>query len=181
MDRVAAVIIMRGLGRQVSALPNWGKHRILTYPLRPVDFWYLLGNCGAEKEPSLWFAGMMTEGDDMGMGNVAEPRLMVGGDYRKTLLFEDLDRFVGRLCEGPISEEDLLSATRMRRICLTTRTKGRESRLAEYSEEGYSSSVRRRALAVGHAGCDWSGRGAVDRNRSMRSAPNSQATCSTVR
>ena len=51
---------------------------------------------------------MMTEGDDKGMGNIAEPRLMVGGDYMKVLRFEDLDRFVGRLCEGPISEEDLL-------------------------------------------------------------------------
>ena len=120
-------LVMRGLGRQVSSLPNWGKHRILTYPLRPVDFWYLLGNCGAEKEPSLWFAGMMTEGDDMGMGNVAEPRLMVGGDYRKILRFEDLDRFVGRLCEGPISEEDLLDDA----------DEEERSRLAEYSEEGY--------------------------------------------
>ena len=120
-------LVMRGLGRQVSSLPNWGKHRILTYPLRPVDFWYLLGNCGAEKEPSFRLGGMMTEGDDMGMGNVAEPRLMVGGDYRKILRFEDLDRFVGRLCEGPISEEDLLGDA----------DEEERSRLAEYSEEGY--------------------------------------------
>ena len=123
-------IIMRGLGRQVSSLPNWGKHRILTYPLRPVDFWYLVGNCGAEKEPSLWFAGMMTEWDDMGMGNVAEPRLMVGGDYRKILQDEDFDRFVGRLCEGPISEEDLFDDE-------DDEDEGARSRLAEYSEEGY--------------------------------------------
>ena len=61
-------IIKRGLGRQVSSLPNWGKHRILTYPLRPVDFWYLLGDCGVEKEPSFRLGGMLTEGDDHGYG-----------------------------------------------------------------------------------------------------------------
>ena len=120
-------IVMRGLGRQVSSLPSWGKHRILIYPLRPVDFWYLAGNCGVKKEPSSWLVGMMTEGDDMGMGNVAESRLMVGGDYRKILRFEDLERFVGRLCGGPISEENLLGDA----------DEGARSRLAEYSEEGY--------------------------------------------
>ena len=129
-------IVMRGLGRQVSSLPNWGKHRILTYPLRPMDFWYLLGNCGAEKEPSLWFAGMMTEGDDMGMGNLAEPRLRVGGDYRKTLRYEDLARFVGRLCSGPISEEDLLGDAD-EEDWLDDADEEARSRLAEYSEEGY--------------------------------------------
>ena len=120
-------IVMRGLGRQVSSLPNWGKHRILTYPLRPVDFWYLLGHCGVEKEPSFRFGGVDVEGDDMGMGNIAEPRLMVGGDCMKPLRFEDLDRFVGGLCEGPISEEDLLRDA----------DEEERSRLEEYSEEGY--------------------------------------------
>ena len=128
-------IVKRGLGRQVASLPNWGKHRILTYPLRPVDFWYLLGNCGAEKEPSLWLAGMLTERDDQGMGNVAEPRLRVGGDPMKTLHDEDLDRFVGRLCEGPISEEDLLDADE--EDLLGDADEEARSRLAEYSEEGY--------------------------------------------
>ena len=126
-------IIERGLGRQVSSLPNWGKHRILTYPLRPVDFWYLLGDCGVEKEPSFRIGGMMTEGDDKGMGNIAEPRLMVGGDYMKVLHFEDLNRFVGRLCEGPISEEDLLDDADEEDLL----DEGARSRLAEYSEEGY--------------------------------------------
>ncbi len=118
---------MRGLGRQVSSLPNWGKHRILTYPLRPVDFWYLLGHCGVEKEPSFRVGGVEVEGDDMGMGSIAEPRLMVGGDCIKSLRFEDLDRFVGGLCEGPISEEDLLGDA----------DEEERSRLAEYSEESY--------------------------------------------
>ena len=63
----------------------------------------------------------------MGMGNIAEPRLMVGGDCMKPLRFEDLDRFVGGLCEGPISEEDLLRDA----------DEEERSRLAEYSEEGY--------------------------------------------
>ena len=120
-------IVMRGLGRQVSSLPNWGKHRILTYPLRPVDFWYLLGHCGGEEEPSFRLGGMETEGDDKGMGNIAEPRLIVGGDCMKTMRFEDLDRLVGGLCEGPMSEEDLLDDA----------DEETRSRLAEYSADGY--------------------------------------------
>ena len=120
-------IVVRGLGRQVPSLPNWGKHRILTYPLRPVDFWYLLGHCGVEKEPSFRVGGVQVEGGDMGMGNIVEPRLMVGGDCMKLLCFADLDRFVGGLCEGPISEEDLLRDA----------DEEERSRLAEYSEEGY--------------------------------------------
>ena len=120
-------IVVRGLGRQVPSLPNWGKHRILTYPLRPVDFWYLLGHCGVEQEPSFRFAGVKVDGDDMGMGSIAEPRLMVGGDCMKLLRFEDLDRFVGGLCEGPIREEDLLRDA----------DEEERSRLEEYSGEGY--------------------------------------------
>ena len=120
-------IVVRGLGRQVPSLPNWGKHRILTYPLRPVDFWYLLGHCGVEQEPSFRVGGAQVSGGDMGMGNIAEPRLMVGGDCMKLLRFADLDRFVGRLCEGPISEEDLLDDA----------DEEERSRLAEYSKEGY--------------------------------------------
>ena len=120
-------IVVRGLGRQVPSLPNWGKHRILTYPLRPVDFWYLLGHCGVEQEPSFLVGGVQVEGDDMGMGNIAKPRLMVGGDCMKPLRFADLDRFVGGLCEGPISEEDLLRDA----------DEEERSRLEEYSEEGY--------------------------------------------
>ena len=81
----------------------------------------------------------------MGMGNVAEPRLMVGGDYRKILRFEDLDRFVGRLCEGPISEEDLLGDADEEDLFddadeedwLGDADEGAKSRLAAYSEEGY--------------------------------------------
>ena len=120
-------IVVRGLGRQVPSLPNWGKHRILTYPLRPVDFWYLLGHCGVEKEPSFRVGGVQVEGGDMGMGNIAEPRLMVGGDCMKLLRFADLDRFVGGLCEEPISEEDLLRDA----------DEEERSSLEEYSEEGY--------------------------------------------
>ena len=61
---------------------------------------------------------------------------MVGGDYRKILRFEDLDRFVGRLCKGPISEEDLLDDADEEDLFDDADEEAR-SRLAEYSEEGY--------------------------------------------
>jgi hypothetical protein len=70
---------------------------------------------------------MMAEGDNKGMGNVGEPRYMLGGDYHKTMRPEDLDHFVGGLCRGPLAEGGLLA---------DTGDEGKK-RLREYNEQDY--------------------------------------------
>lgn len=120
-------IIGRGLSRQVDSLPNWRKHRILTYPLRPVDHWYVKGDCGADSGRTFRGSATTTETKGKGMGNVGEPRYIAGGDCHKVLRFEDLDRFVGRLCDGPLSEEELLEGA----------DEDAHNRLREYAEDGY--------------------------------------------
>lgn len=120
-------IVERGLGRQVASLPNWSKHRILNYPIRPVDFWYVKGDCSDNQRRTFRGSAMMTSSTDKGMGNVGEPRYIAGGDYHKTIRFEDLDRVVGRLSQGAISETDLLQGAS---------AEERDS-LVEYSQQGY--------------------------------------------
>jgi RNA polymerase sigma-70 factor, ECF subfamily len=124
-------VVDYGLARQLDSLPDWAKHRIMTYPLRPVDFWYVLGVAWGEGEVEteagerFHGSAMMTEGDGKGMGNVAEARMLVGGDYGRTIDFEDLDRYVGRLSRGPLGEEDLLEGEKS------------GDALARYADAGY--------------------------------------------
>ena len=102
-------IASRGLGRQVANSLEWSQHRILTYPLRPVDFWHLLGLADATFQDVFSVDAFSTEGDNSGMAfaySISTAHL--DEEPKEFIDFFDLDRYVGRLSQGPVNEEALL-------------------------------------------------------------------------
>ena len=99
-------IASRGLGRQVANSLEWGQHHIMTYPLRPVDFWHLLGMADVTFQDIFSVDAASMESEHSGMAfSLSTAHL----DERKGFIdFSDLDRYVGRLSRGPVNEEALL-------------------------------------------------------------------------
>ena len=100
-------IASRGLGRQVANSLEWGQHHIMTYPLRPVDFWHLLGMA------DVTFSGYIFPSMPLAWSRSTQAWPSVFStahlDERKGFIdFSDLDRYVGRLSRGPVNEEALL-------------------------------------------------------------------------
>jgi RNA polymerase sigma-70 factor, ECF subfamily len=104
-------ITSRGLGRQIDRSPEWSKHRIWVYPIRPVDFWHLLGLADLDQQDALSVDARSTEGDTHGMA-FAQAVANLGHEARELIDFNDLDRYIGRLSRGPLTEEQLLEGAR---------------------------------------------------------------------
>jgi RNA polymerase sigma-70 factor, ECF subfamily len=104
-------ITSRGLGRQIDRSPEWSKHRIWVYPIRPVDFWHLLGLADLQQQDAFSVDARSNEGDTHGMA-FAQAVANLGHEARKPIDFCDLDRYIGRLSHGPLTEEQLLEGAR---------------------------------------------------------------------
>ena len=102
-------IASRGLGRQVANSPEWGQLRILTYPVRPVDFWHLMGLADTTVKDFFSVDAVSTESDQSGMAfPFSLPTAHPNEAPKGFIKFPDLDRYVGRLSRGPVNEEALL-------------------------------------------------------------------------
>lgn len=123
-------IASRGLSRQVDRSPEWGKHRIWTYPIRPVDFWHLLGL--ANTQGGFQVDSRSNETDTCG---IAFSQAVANLDLETRELLDTNDqgrnqeRYIGRLSRGPLAEEQLLEG-------VACPTKEKEM-LARYMERGF--------------------------------------------
>ena len=119
-------ITSRGLGRQVDSSPEWGKHRIWTYPIRPVDFWHLLGLADTQGEFKV--DARSSESDTRGMA-FSQAVSDLDFEAREMIDSKDQERYIGRLSRGPQTEEQLLEGARG--------PMEEKEKLARYVERGF--------------------------------------------
>lgn len=97
-------ILERGLGRQVDHLPTWGHHRPMVYPIRPVDFWHLLGL--GDSSLGYYSGTRSSESDRNGFGiSLAIEKFTTVPHMIKT---NHQARYIGKLIGGPETLEALI-------------------------------------------------------------------------
>ena len=122
-------ILSRGLARQIDQLPEWGKHRVSNYPIRPVDFWHALGLSGIDMADIAFTGCNSHEMDHGGMARASAVTVCLGRERRRMIDTHDQDRFVGGLIGGPAKEEELLIDSKW--------PDEDRQKLARYVEAGY--------------------------------------------
>lgn len=126
-------IASRGLGRQVDRSPEWGKHRVWVYPIRPVAFWHQLGLADAGQGDLFSVDCRSSERDRCGMAFALAVQNL-GYEPREEIDTHDQDRCFSRLSSGPSSEDDLLEGAKF--------PAEMREKLARYVESGF---IRRAA------------------------------------
>jgi hypothetical protein len=122
-------IMSRGLARQLDQLPEWGRHHVWHYPIRPVDFWHALGLADLSISEVMVTDCSSHECDYGGMARASIVTYCLGREQRRMIDTRDQARFVGGLLQGPATEGSLLAGS-------SSRDEDRQ-KLARYVEEGY--------------------------------------------